>query len=197
MEEKWIAHVGPHKVDIRQAVRDPRGIEDRVKEILEKDFVESRYAQFGARLNIMPDAADLEDWDRALLERYEPLYGRPHDTCTDCELGPCQLKKADGKCGLKLEAYQGKLSLRKACRGCVSQMVVTRHQLNHALKLWNEDTPVSMGDLLTHVRYVPSGRAGERHLREDAQGSEPGGFLWREPTGQAHGRGLLRHRREH
>ena len=41
MEEKWIAHVGPHKVDIRKSVRDPRGIEDKVKEILEKDFVES------------------------------------------------------------------------------------------------------------------------------------------------------------
>jgi acetyl-CoA decarbonylase/synthase complex subunit alpha len=155
MEEKWIAHVGPHKVDIRKAVRDPRGIEDRVKEILEKDFVESRYAQFGASLNIMPDAADLEDWDRSLLERYEPLYGGTHDTCTDCELGPCQLKQADGKCGLKLGAFQGKLSLRKACRGCVSQMVVTRHQLNYALKLWKEDTPISMGDLLTMSDTCP------------------------------------------
>ena len=88
MEEKWIAHVGPHKVDIRQAVRDPRGIEDKVKEILEKDFVESRYTQFGASLNIMADAADLEDWDRALLDRYEPLYTGPQDVCSDCELGP-------------------------------------------------------------------------------------------------------------
>ncbi len=155
MEEKWIAHVGPHKVDIRNTVRDARGIEDRVREILEKDFVESRYAQFGASLNIMPDAADLEDWDRVLLERYEPLYGAVQDACTDCELGPCRLKEGDGKCGLTLAAYQGKLSLRKACRGCVSQMIVTRHQLNHALKLHSEDTPVSMGDLLTMSDACP------------------------------------------
>ena len=155
MEEKWTAHVGPHKVDMRKAVRDPRGIEDKVKEILEKDFVETRYANFGVSLNIMPDAADLEDWDRVLLDRYQPLYGAVHDTCSDCELGPCHLKQGAGKCGLGLEAYQGKLSLRKACRGCVSQMVVTRHQLNHALKLWSEDTPVSMGDLLSMSDACP------------------------------------------
>src|SRR5512136_95459 len=155
MEEKWIAHVGPHKVDIRKSVRDPRGIEDKVKEILEKDFVESRYTQFGASLNIMADAADLEDWDRALLERYEPLYTGSQDVCSDCELGPCHLKRAAGKCGLALEAFQGKLSLRKACRGCVSQMAVTRYQLNHALKLCKEDTPVTMGDLLTMSDACP------------------------------------------
>ena len=155
MEEKWIAKVGPHKVDIRKAVRDPRGIEDRVREILEKDFVESRYAQFGASLNIMPDAADLEDWDRVLLERYEPVYGAPQDACADCELGPCRLKDGNGACGLTLQAYQGKLSLRKACRGCLSQMIVTRQQMNHALKLYSEDTPVSMGDLLTMSDTCP------------------------------------------
>jgi len=98
---------GPHKVDIRKSVRDPRGIEDKVKEILEKDFVESRYTQFGASLNIMADAADLEDWDRALLERYEPLYTGSQDVCSDCELGPCHLKKAAGKCGLALEPFRG------------------------------------------------------------------------------------------
>ena len=74
MDNKRIARVGPHKVDISEVVRDPRGIEDVVTEILEHDFVESRYAQFGAWLSILPDAADIGDWDRALLERYPPLY---------------------------------------------------------------------------------------------------------------------------
>ncbi len=155
MEDKWIAHVGPHKVDIRQVVRDPRGIEDIVKEILEKDFVESRYAQFGASLNIMPESADLEDWDRALLERYEPLYASPQGVCTDCGLGPCNLKEGNGNCGLSFDAYQGRLSLRKACRGCASQMVATRSLMNYALKLHSEDTPVSMGDLLTMSDSCP------------------------------------------
>ncbi len=90
MEKKRIAHVGPHKVDISEVVRDPRGIEDIVTEILEKDFVESRYSQFGAWLNILPDAADIGDWDRTLLERYVPLYTQPQGTCIDCELGPCR-----------------------------------------------------------------------------------------------------------
>ena len=36
MEEKWIASVGPHKVDIRKSVRDPRGIEDKVNQAVDK-----------------------------------------------------------------------------------------------------------------------------------------------------------------
>jgi len=81
-------------------------------------------------------------------------------------------------------AFQGKLSLRKACRGCVSQMAVTRHQLNHALKLWKR-IPGHHGDLLTMSDACPRW-AGERHLREDAQGSGPGAVVRRGPTGQAH-----------
>ncbi len=155
MEKKRIAHVGPHKVDISEVVRDPRGIEDIVTEILEKDFVGSRYSQFGAWLSILPDAADIGDWDRTLLERYVPLYTQFQGTCIDCELGPCSLKVSQGKCGLGMDSFQGRLSLRKACRGCMGQMVATRHLLNYALKLWDESKAVSMGELLAMSDACP------------------------------------------
>ncbi len=155
MDDKRIARVGPHKVDIGQVVRDPRGIEDVVTEILEHDFVESRYAQFGAWLSILPDASDIGDWDRALLERYPPLYTMAQEVCCDCDLGPCHLERADGKCGLTLAAMQGRLSLRKACRGCLGQMVASRRLLDHALKVWGESQPVSMGEVLTMSDACP------------------------------------------
>ena len=155
MEAKRIAHIGRHEVDISEVTRDPRGIEDLVVEILENDFIESRYAQFGAWLNFFPDAADIADWDHALLERYPPLYPRPQGVCTDCDLGPCNLRDGRGKCGLELESFMGKLSLQKACRGCMSQMIPSRDLLNYALKVWGEDKPVNMGELLTMSDACP------------------------------------------
>ncbi|MCX5999662.1 MAG: hypothetical protein NTU41_08770 [Chloroflexi bacterium] len=155
MENKWIAHVGPHEVDIWNVVRDPRGIEDVVKDVMEHDFIESRYTQFGAHLNVFPDAADIADWDHALLERYPALYTQQQDACADCAQGPCNLKKAAGKCGLQVESFRGRLSLRKACRGCASQMTTSRGLLNYALKLWPEDKPVSMGELLGMSDHCP------------------------------------------
>lgn len=149
MDESRIARVGPHKVDIGEVVRDTRGIENDVKEILEQDFVESRYAQFGAWLSILPDAADIADWDKTLLARYEPLYTGAESVCIDCGLGPCNLKEREGKCGIGLHSFHGRLSLRKACRGCLGQMTATRLLLNYALKVWGPDKPVSMGELLT------------------------------------------------
>jgi len=155
MDEKRIAHIGSREVDIGEVVRDPRGIEDIVTEILEKDFIESRYAQFGAHLNFFPDAADLADWDHVLTERYPPLYTQSQDVCTDCEQGPCSLKDSTGKCGLAMESFQGRLSLRKACRGCASQITASRGLLTYALKILPEDTPVTMGELLNISDHCP------------------------------------------
>lgn len=156
MESKRTARIGSHEVAISEVVRDPRGIEDIVAELLENDFVVSRYVQFGAWLNILPDAADIADWDHALLERYEPLYTNPQSVCVHCGLGPCSLREDTGKCGLKIESFLGRLSLQKACRGCLGQLTASRHLLNYALKVWGEDTPVTMGELLTMSDACPS-----------------------------------------
>jgi len=155
MAEKRIARIGPHVVDIAETVRDPRGVEDIVTEVLENDFVESRYAQFGAHINVFPDAADLAEWDRVLTDRYTPLYTLPGGVCSDCEQGPCNLVEASGRCGLDMRSFNGRLSLRKACRGCASQVTASRELLTYALRLFPEDTPVTMGELLTMGDHCP------------------------------------------
>lgn len=156
MKEKRIAHVGSLEVDIREVVRDPRGHEDDIVEIMENDFVEGRHSNFGGWITLLPDAADIAELDRALLNMYRPLYTQPKGTCIDCGLGPCSLKKGKGKCGLEEESFQGRLSLRKACRGCMTQMVASRELLNYALKRWPEDTPVSMGEILSISDQAPA-----------------------------------------
>jgi CO dehydrogenase/acetyl-CoA synthase complex epsilon subunit len=156
VKEKRIAHVGSLEVDINEVVRDPRGHEDEIVEIMENDFVEGRHSNFGGWITLLPDAADIAELDYALLSRYPPLYTRPKGVCTDCGLGPCNLKDGQGKCGLEIEAFQGRLSLRKASRGCMTQMVASRQLLNYALKRWPEDTPVSMGDILSISDHAPA-----------------------------------------
>ncbi len=156
MKDSRIAHVGSLEVDIREVVRDPRGMEDEIVEIMENDFVEGHQSNFGGWITLLPDAADIAEWDSALLDKYPPLHTRPQGVCTDCGLGPCNLKEGQGKCGLGMESFQGRLSLRKACRGCMTQMVATRELLNYALKRWAEDTPVSMGEILSISDHAPA-----------------------------------------
>jgi anaerobic carbon-monoxide dehydrogenase, CODH/ACS complex subunit alpha len=155
MEDKNIAHIGPIEVNLNEVVRDPRGIEDIVSEVLEEDFIESRYRQFGAWLHMFPDAADIADWDSALLYRYPRLYTYSEDGCSDCELGPCNLSESTGRCGLSLESWQGRMSLRKACRGCASQMEVAHEILDEAIKVWDEGKEVSFGKVMTISDEVP------------------------------------------
>ncbi|MFC1999410.1 hypothetical protein ACFLXE_01445 [Chloroflexota bacterium] len=155
-KEKRIANVGSLEVDINEVVRDPRGQEDDIVEIMENDFVEGRQSNFGGWITLLPDAADIAYLDYAFLDKYPPLYTKPKGACTDCAQGPCDLTQGKGKCGLGLESYQGRLSLRKACRGCMTQMVASRQLLNHALKLWPEDTPVSMGEILSISDHAPA-----------------------------------------
>jgi len=154
--QKRVANVGSLQVDINEVVRDARGHEDEIVEIMENDFVEGRHSNFGGWITLLPDAADVADLDLALLDKYPPLYTTRAGTCSDCAQGPCDLTESQGKCGLKLESYQGRLSLRKACRGCTSQIVASRRLLDYALKLWPEDTPVSMGDILSISDHAPA-----------------------------------------
>lgn len=156
MEQKKIAHVGSLNVDISEVVRDARGYEDEITEIMENDFVEGRHSNFGGWITLLPDAADLAELDYSFLDKYPALYTKKTDTCQDCSLGPCDLKNAQGKCGLQSESFQGRLSLRKACRGCMSQITASRTLLNYALKRWPETTPVSMGEILSISDAAPA-----------------------------------------
>ena len=54
-KDKRIAHVGSLEVDIADVVRDPRGNEDMIQEIVENDFVEGRHSNFGGWITLLPD----------------------------------------------------------------------------------------------------------------------------------------------
>ena len=65
-KETRIANVGSLKVPINDVVRDARGHEEEILEIMESDFVEGRYSNFGGWIHLLPDAADVAELDRAL-----------------------------------------------------------------------------------------------------------------------------------
>lgn len=137
--------LGATEVDIGSLVRDPRGVADIIADDLEADFQEARYKNFNQKLYPFADAADIAEWDGYLTSRYAPLYLNFDADCHDCPLGPCDLKMAAGRCGLDGVAYQARLSLRRTCRGCLSQMADSRELLVHAVKLAGEEAGVSWG----------------------------------------------------
>ncbi|MEE9203110.1 MAG: hypothetical protein V3U31_07950, partial [Dehalococcoidia bacterium] len=147
--------LGGSQVNVSQVVRDPRGVEDMVAEAIAEDWQENRYLQFEERLYPFADALDIAEWDGFLLERYPPLYARPQAECSDCPLGPCSL--GVGRCGLERDTYQARLSLRRACRGCLTQMADSRELLDYALKASGPDYAVGMGHQQDRSDYTAIG----------------------------------------
>jgi len=153
MEKK--VRLGSTYIDLKRVVRDPRGVEHLVEEAITEDWSESRYVQFETKLYPFPEAADIWEWDSFLLERYPPLYIRAQDSCNDCPQGPCSL--GVGKCGLTIDGYQARLSLRRACHGCLSQFIESRELLNYALKAFGREKGVGFGQLQDHSDYTSIG----------------------------------------
>ncbi len=144
-EEKKIAKVGETEVDISTTVRDIRGVEDLVKDCIETTWAENLLNQIKVWLTPYAHATDLAEWDRFLLERYSPLYTNIEKTCTACYLGPCDLDKLKGICGLGLEAYQAKLALLASCRGLAIHLSTGRDFLNYCLREYGEDAELEWG----------------------------------------------------
>ena len=138
--------LGGTEVSVDSMVRDSRGVADIISDALEADFQEARFKNFNQRLFPFADAADIVEWDSYLTDRYAPLYLNFDATCSDCPLGPCNLKIAVGRCGLQAVAYQARLSLRRGCRGCLSQVTDSRETLNHAVKVFGPEAKVSWGN---------------------------------------------------
>jgi len=154
MEKKGFVQLGGSLIDLRTIAKDARGMEDRLAEVIKADWAETYYKGFDVKLYPFAEAADIADWDQVLLDTYPPLYTDRQGICRDCSLGPCELEKGKGKCGLELESFQGKLGLRMACRGCLSQMMDSRELLNYAIKVFGGDKEVSLGprhDITDHA----------------------------------------------
>ncbi|MFH1626013.1 MAG: hypothetical protein ABID54_12795, partial [Pseudomonadota bacterium] len=139
------AKVGHKEIDVTKTVRDIRGVDEIVKESIEKTWSDNLVNQMKVWLTPFPEATDIAEWDRMLLERYPPLYTVTEKTCRNCLMGPCELDKGKGTCGLGLETYQAKLSLQASCRGLSVQLSGTRDLLNHCIKEFGEEKEINWG----------------------------------------------------
>ncbi|MFA4916559.1 MAG: hypothetical protein WC560_07805 [Syntrophales bacterium] len=138
--------VGLTETEIDIVCRDVRGIEDEVAWVIENDWQENRYLQFDGRIFPFTDVPDVAEWDHVLVDRYTPIYARPQSLCSDCEAGPCDLKKGKGRCGLEVDAFQARLNFRKLYRGSLSQIKNTRDTLNYIIKVHGREHPVTWGE---------------------------------------------------
>ncbi|MFC1944215.1 hypothetical protein ACFLX5_01775 [Chloroflexota bacterium] len=159
--EKRFVKLGNSQVDLTELCRDIRGIEDNLAEVVEEDWKETRYHQFDERIYPFADAADIADWDGVLVGNYPPLYINAESACQDCPQGPCDLGRRTGICGLDIEAYQARRSLRKACRGSMSQLVASRNLLDYAIKVFGREKEIGFGTLhdisdLSHIGLFTS-----------------------------------------
>ncbi|HEX58749.1 MAG TPA: hypothetical protein ENF26_01205, partial [Methanomicrobia archaeon] len=68
MEGK-VVKVGGVEVNLADAVRDPRGVEDIAEDILQ-EMGERRLRQWDPKLNIFAHASDIAEWDHILLNKY-------------------------------------------------------------------------------------------------------------------------------
>lgn len=143
--EKRLVQLGGTKIDLAHLCRDARGVEDDLRQVIKEDWSEARYNDWDTRLHPFAEASDLVLQDQALLNNYPPLYTDSETRCADCENGPCDLKNKSGICGLELDGFRSRLSLRVACRGCLSQFMDTANLLDYAIKEFGPGKEVSLG----------------------------------------------------
>ncbi|TFH47260.1 MAG: CO dehydrogenase/acetyl-CoA synthase complex subunit epsilon [ANME-2 cluster archaeon] len=93
-----------------------------------------------------PKIADLRDWDKRLLNRYEPVYSPACDMCCYCTYGKCDLTgNKEGACGIDLEAHSARDILVKTLIGTAAHSAHGRHLLENLIKRFGADYPIDVG----------------------------------------------------
>jgi acetyl-CoA decarbonylase/synthase complex subunit alpha len=68
-----------------------------------------------------PSVTSLREWDKKLLNRYQPFYLPFCDLCCLCTLGKCDLTgNKRGACGIHMSAQQSRIVLLAACIGAAT-----------------------------------------------------------------------------
>jgi len=145
-DEKRFIKLGGTNIDLGVLCRDPGDAMDDLREAVEEDWSAVRYNEWDTKLHPFAEASELVKLDRFSSITYPPLYTNSEHICRDCSSGPCDLKQGKGKCGLGLEAYQGRLSLRLACKGARAQVLEARELLERAIKDFGREQEVSYGE---------------------------------------------------
>jgi len=93
-----------------------------------------------------PRIPDLRDWDKRLLNRYEPVYSPVCDMCCNCTYGKCDLTgNKEGACGIDMETHQARESLTKTLMGTAAHTAHGRHLLNNLIERFGADYPIEVG----------------------------------------------------
>jgi acetyl-CoA decarbonylase/synthase complex subunit alpha len=93
-----------------------------------------------------PSVETLRSWDHKLLERYKPFYAPFCDMCCLCTMGKCDLTAGKrGACGIDIGTQQARMALMAGLMGCTAHLAHGRHLLEHLIKKYGENYPISLG----------------------------------------------------
>ncbi|MFW5936033.1 MAG: acetyl-CoA decarbonylase/synthase complex subunit alpha, partial [Candidatus Hadarchaeota archaeon] len=93
-----------------------------------------------------PHILDLREWDRKLMDRYEPFYAPMQDFCNLCTMGPCELSgNREGACGINLKTQKARLVTLACLMGASAHASHARHLVEYALENFGPDHPIEMG----------------------------------------------------
>jgi acetyl-CoA decarbonylase/synthase complex subunit alpha len=105
---------------------------------------EAEWEQIGP--TSFPSIETLRSWDHKLLQRYKPLYSPFCDMCCLCAMGKCDLTAGKrGACGIDIGTQQARMALLAGLVGCTAHAAHARHLLEHLIKKYGPETPISLG----------------------------------------------------
>ncbi|MCU0822035.1 MAG: hypothetical protein MUC95_06115, partial [Spirochaetes bacterium] len=130
--------VGDYKVDLTHLTPDIRGREELVREILDKNYIETRVKQYDTKIKPYSRVEDISEWDRILLDRYRPIYTQD---------GDCAKKKKKKKDNVKLALK----TLEEHIKGTSKAIAMARTVLDEAIRAFGADKKVNLGESILFV----------------------------------------------
>lgn len=92
-----------------------------------------------------PSVGTFREWDRKLLERYQPFYMPFCDLCCLCTFGKCDLTgDKKGACGITMAGQQSRIVLLACCIGASTHTAHARHMLDHLIEEYGRDVPLEV-----------------------------------------------------
>jgi acetyl-CoA decarbonylase/synthase complex subunit alpha len=95
----------------------------------------------------LPDVGDLRNWDRRLMQTYQPFYAPFCDLCCLCTYGKCDLTGTNrGACGIDMASQQGRIVTLACCMGMSAHAGHAAHIIDYLIERHGEDLPLDLGN---------------------------------------------------
>ncbi len=93
-----------------------------------------------------PGVVALRNWDRRLMERYEPFYTPVCDMCCLCSYGKCDLTHGKrGACGIDSKTQQARMIALECAIGAAAHGAHSRHMVEYQIEKKGRDYRIDMG----------------------------------------------------